>query len=341
MCIIAVTPAGMKLTDETIGHCWTNNPHGGGFAYVDNSDTVRVFATLDKQEFLDAFHNAAGKYARTSPMLSHFRIKTHGEKSLDNCHPFKVNSNLVFAHNGIIDIPIPDDMRKMSDTSVFNDLVLKKLPKDFVLQWALRDLIRKYIGYSKLVFLDKTRRVTFINKNLGVTDGECWFSNETFKETVYSDYKYSKKKWERQGADAAIMQKPIDELTPQDWSTMNNAQWIERREEYNEKFNPANLQKAEPKIIKRVPYQQCELCQDTFYGGVHMSYIASINMLVCEDCQQATINPTDSAKPIDTNVAPEVTEPVLITSEIAADLMDSIVELKEAEKRLMDASKVS
>ena len=88
------------------------------------SVVVPTFAPLKT-----TFTNGRGSLvfsSKTTPFIVHFRIGTHGTSNgIYNVHPFYVDKNLVFAHNGMIHKV--DDCKKRSDTRVFNDTFLKPL----------------------------------------------------------------------------------------------------------------------------------------------------------------------------------------------------------------------
>ena len=113
--------------------------------------------------------------------LIHFRIRTHGETNTENCHPFTVNENVVFIHNGIINNVTAKGAE--SDTIVFNTQYLQSIVRNFGEQ-ALKNptvqaLIEHFIGYSKLAFFIKGEKDFVIyNKSMGneSKDG-IWFSN--------------------------------------------------------------------------------------------------------------------------------------------------------------------
>jgi hypothetical protein len=50
-----------------------------------------------------------------------------------------------------------------------------------------RELIKNFIGYSKLIFMDRKGRSSIINSDKGVWDGGVWYSNTSYqiKQTVY------------------------------------------------------------------------------------------------------------------------------------------------------------
>lgn len=131
-----------------------------------------------------------------SPFLIHFRIATHGTVDTFNCHPFFINKNLTFIHNGIISGIGTDKL--MSDTQLFNEKILKKLPKDFYKKEEYKLLIEKFIVGSKLITLDINGDVAIFNESSGHWKDGVWFSNNSYSyaKTVYYMQKWpSSDKW--------------------------------------------------------------------------------------------------------------------------------------------------
>lgn len=211
MCIIIAAPKNVTLKRKTLLNCWLGNNDGGGFAYV-TDEGLQIFKELE------SFEKFYGEYIRIkelypkSNMLIHMRIATHGSVIEENCHPFYVNKDLVFAHNGIIrEIDIPKN-RDVSDTVMFNETILQGLEKGFEKKESVRKLLENFIGYSKLCFLTSDNEFYFANEEKGISENGCWFSNTSFRNTTYtlSNYKYfdgvlhkreDKKKVETMGAD--------------------------------------------------------------------------------------------------------------------------------------------
>lgn len=186
MCIIVAIPANKDVSKATLKRCWDNNPHGGGFMYSDNGKVVTY-------KEMDSFKNywkelcKARLYFRKSGFVCHFRISTHGKINEENCHPFLVNRALGFAHNGIIySAPKSNDY---SDTYMFNEVILKKLPSGFLSNQPILSLIRSYIGSgSKLAFLNGSGIISIVNEKAGVWDNGVWYSNTGYKKVDYFDY---------------------------------------------------------------------------------------------------------------------------------------------------------
>lgn len=110
MCCILYIPAGVKMpTQSTFRLIYKANPHGMGFADTDGNSVK----TLDLSVFL-----LAVKQRRTeAACIIHFRLATHGSISEKNCHPFHdPNTDIWFAHNGVLPIHSHDDM---TDSEIF------------------------------------------------------------------------------------------------------------------------------------------------------------------------------------------------------------------------------
>src|SRR3990170_9056739 len=116
MCIMIAKNKDLILKEKILKNCFNNNPDGAGFC-VENED--KSF-TIEKGFFsFESFYSAFQPH-ETKKALLHFRIRTHGDTDIENCHPFEVSDTIVFAHNGIIS-NVPTNKNK-SDTRVFKDL---------------------------------------------------------------------------------------------------------------------------------------------------------------------------------------------------------------------------
>ena len=185
MCIAILKPDGENIKKDRLDNCFFNNDDGAGFMYAKDG-ILHFFKGFFK--FKDFWNSYVKNVVKNgNPMTAiHFRIKTHGKTNVNNCHPFKVNEKLGFIHNGIINMVKQDDKR--SDTAMFNELILKKLPDGFIRNMAIVNLIEESIGSSKLVFLDNKGQFLISNESLGKWDNNVWYSNTTYKYR-YTYYK--------------------------------------------------------------------------------------------------------------------------------------------------------
>ena len=131
-------------------------------------------------EFYDAYKPHKDKAAAI-----HFRITTHGDTDAENTHPFQVGTNLAFIHNGIISrVDRKQDLTR-SDTYHFNTKYLSQFYRRdsrFIFKDHFKDLIKEYIGHSKLVFLNNKGHHTIVNEQMGHWDEGVWYSNNSYKK---------------------------------------------------------------------------------------------------------------------------------------------------------------
>lgn len=185
MCIAIYQPTGKQLVKKTLKTCWDNNPDGAGYMY----NTAKGQLVVEKgfmsfKEFWRSYRASLAKNKRSSFVL-HFRIATHGMINPANTHPFKVTGNMAFVHNGILSIDVPKGSR-MSDTAIFNEVILKKLDEDFLDDEAIMELISGYCGTSKLIFLTNTGKVRIVNETSGTWHQGVWFSNDSYRRDYYA-----------------------------------------------------------------------------------------------------------------------------------------------------------
>ena len=128
MCIVLSKPANLILPKETLAECFRCNADGAGFAYAGPQGMVieKGFFTFEK--FFEAYEPLQDKEA-----ILHFRIKSHGTVSVDNCHPFAMRSRskpeftFALAHNGVLSHRSTLDM---SDTRCFIMDIIQPLIDD-------------------------------------------------------------------------------------------------------------------------------------------------------------------------------------------------------------------
>ena len=198
MCIAIYKPVGVDISDEVLKNCFDNNDDGCGFAYVNTSHTgkrkIKIKKTLDYDIFLRQYKRAL-KADPNSPFLIHFRIKSAGPINKENCHPFKIDNEHAFIHNGTISGVGKD--KDLSDTILFNQKIFQKLEGDWVSNEAIKMLIEDMITFSKMVVLTLDGDVQIYNEGKGNWKDGAWYSNTSYKPKVkytpqpyYKDYNH-------------------------------------------------------------------------------------------------------------------------------------------------------
>lgn len=173
MCI-AILNIKNKLPQNYLENSFNNNNQGAGLLYVKNGK-LETYKTYDIVDFIKQYYLV--RKAIKTPIVLHFRIATSGF-SEHNLHPFLVNKDLGFVHNGVI---YGLGNKDYSDTYQFNEM-LKKLPKNFLRNNTIKEFISNYIGSDKLVFLDSNNIWNIINEKNGHWHNGNWFSNNSYKQ---------------------------------------------------------------------------------------------------------------------------------------------------------------
>lgn len=178
MCIIAIQPLGVKINKQTLKNCWQSNNDGAGLMYIENGKIVvkRELESFDKFMKLKKYADSLN-----TNIVIHFRIATSGGINERNIHPFKINNDLYFCHNGILDIEVPVNS-PINDTQIFNNCFMKGLPSEFQYNDSIMRLIEFTIGErNKFVFFDSLGNFHILNENKGIWDGGAWYSNGSYK----------------------------------------------------------------------------------------------------------------------------------------------------------------
>jgi hypothetical protein len=181
MCIAIYKPADKIISKETLERCFRSNPDGAGFMFNHNRKLVIEKGFFDFNSFYEEYVQH-----ETKQCVIHFRIKTHGVISSDNCHPFSVTPNLAFVHNGVIAGYGYGKLK--SDTMEFSEEVLtpivSKFGKHIIRHEPFKALVEERIGWSKLVFLDSSGNYEIYNSEKGYWDDGVWYSNTSYKPMI-------------------------------------------------------------------------------------------------------------------------------------------------------------
>ena len=225
MCIAIYKPEGIEIPQETLERCYRVNSDGAGYMFHKNGKLYVKKGFFSFDDFWRSYKKDKRKEA-----VIHFRIKTHGVINEENCHPYKVNDDLAFVHNGIISGY--SDTHK-SDTWLFNEDIVQP----FVRKWGnleifedpIKKLIENRIGYSKLIFMDNHGNTKIFNEDKGEWFEGVWYSNTGYKKpaplpppTKYDSYgkqtskydKYKQQTWSYKKdtikvGDLVILNKPM------------------------------------------------------------------------------------------------------------------------------------
>lgn len=182
MCLLLTQPEGHSFSNEWLADFYANNADGIGVMYAENGKLhIEKLVPKSFKQLKKFYHqHIAGKACAT-----HFRMRTHGDINLDNCHPYQVFSEadgypLWLMHNGVLSTGNAKDTSKSDTYHYINDIIRPALhgrPEQFMSKW-FQDLIEDHIGSSnKFVMMDAHGNTMTFNKDSGVMWGDVWMSN--------------------------------------------------------------------------------------------------------------------------------------------------------------------
>lgn len=209
MCIIVAKDKYHNLPkDEYLKNCFTYNPDGAGFMYVDNSNQVVIDkGYMTYKSFTKRYKKLCRKYNDfvNKSLVMHFRIGTAGANSRENTHPYPITydkdvlhktyykTSLGMAHNGIISQYNPDKNDKTTnDTQNFIIKYLYPIYKHyrkFYKNKYIMDGLEDITG-SKLAFLDKCDNIYLVG-DFKEDENGVKYSNDNYKSYDYSKYYYN------------------------------------------------------------------------------------------------------------------------------------------------------
>lgn len=195
MCVAVVVPAGQRLTDDQLQAMHKSNRDSWGFGFrssaVHAKDKdkygycVTVKDVSNTEDMIRRYHQSLDddKTGRADfPHLAHFRIRTAGQVSVENAHPFPIKDGLLI-HNGHLG---GAGGATYSDTYYFAKMFAEHL-SDSLTEDQISKLGSIIGKYNKLALLHKSGKATIINEKEGTyLPNGIWVSN------TYWQYNLSK-----------------------------------------------------------------------------------------------------------------------------------------------------
>lgn len=236
------------------------------------------------------------QYQDLDSYVVHLRYTTHGLSNVDMCHPFRILTkgerlydgslcayDLCMMHNGMLDVK--ERIATNSDTWHFAKDYLRPIllsNPELLHNPQFQHILEEFCGgYSKLIFLDSTGRITYINKDLGKEHEGYWFSNTELSSVFpstrmgYVARMYGEHGWEEEYKPASSI--PEGEL-------------VGSRGYFS--FGRVSKSDIQDELLHcDETYLECEVCPEcgkvdclSLFEGYHAP---NQNYLVCDSCTYA------------------------------------------------------
>lgn len=166
MCLILLKPSEIKLPKMFFKNIYQRNKDGFGWMYLNDDKAIQTgkMVTKDWEEHYEAYKPLEDKM-----VCFHWRMKTQGDVTVDNAHPFVVKENeLVLMHNG--SLSGYNHTNPQSDTNQFVNQTLQPLLKhikdigEFLDDEASEKVFEQMIGKSNKLMLLNNKKFYPINE---------------------------------------------------------------------------------------------------------------------------------------------------------------------------------
>ncbi len=180
MCLAIYKPFGQKIDEEKLFYGFDNNDDGAGFIVSNGEKAIGMKGFFTFDGFMDRYKEYNNGQFATAV---HFRMATHGGKTKENCHPFRLTDKYLAIHNGILPWKSCDDH---SDTYYFCKEVLRPLCKSGHIETEkTKELLEAYIDYNKIVIVRSDGTPIIINESCGAWKDDIWYSNTSYEDNYY------------------------------------------------------------------------------------------------------------------------------------------------------------
>ena len=177
MCLLIHQPEGVRFSEEDFRNFFQRNSDGFGFMWGDGQ---RLHITKLVIEKVGDIVKAYEALIPEKNAVLHFRMATHGPKTKQNVHPFRVTAEIGMAHNGILSSSNPFDKERTDSEHLIEYFIrpIAKVSPDLIFDARWGEMLASLIGASnRLVFMHADGRIAIINEKQGVRYKEAWMSN--------------------------------------------------------------------------------------------------------------------------------------------------------------------
>lgn len=213
MCYLGVLPRRSAMLLSDLENAFDHNSDGYGIMYAKGG---RVVSWKHKGNF-EAFAAKWDEMPTDRQIIVHFRFGTSGPTNADACHPFMVlnkeqhGMDLYLMHNGVLDYRVFAGSKKASDTMQYVNKLREMLQGNpsLIRNSAFRQVLERDLGNpNKMVLLEGSGRLHYLNKSQGTERDGVWHSNTYSLARVWSGHgrgkaansvKYTTDDWDDHG----------------------------------------------------------------------------------------------------------------------------------------------
>ena len=172
-----------RLAKKVFKRSREKNPDGMGIMWPEDGK-LHIWRTMN--HFSGIWKRYSDAKKKHLPVAIHFRKTTAGtEVNYNNLHPFIVNTNLAFMHNGTAKDIIKYLPEGVSDTSFINTELLQKFPDGFMDCPIHRIAIRNLVDDGRMLFMDGDGNFNIINEERW---GAKWCEGVWFSKSEHLSY---------------------------------------------------------------------------------------------------------------------------------------------------------
>lgn len=165
-------------TKRMLSDIYTSNSDGIGFMYG-TKDGLKVIKHLPKS-LADAEACIKRMPNDDRDIAIHFRMTTHGDTDLTNCHPYDVVPGYIaMMHNGILHTGNAADKSKSDTWHFIKDYLASPIAEhpDMVYNDSFLTMVADFIDNNRFVFMNGEGRMSHVNFDQGIEHDGMWFSN--------------------------------------------------------------------------------------------------------------------------------------------------------------------
>ena len=185
MCLLIELNAATHFTDTFLDGVFRRNSDGIGIMWAEDNH-LHYYKALPKDaaEARSIFR----QYAEKKHCCVHYRMRTHGDIDMTNCHPYPVmgfdghvaDMPVLLMHNGVLSTGNTKDTSKSDTWHYINDYLrpILELNPEMMYNAPFLKMAAAHIGASnKFAIMDANGHTVILNRSAGIEYEGSWLSN--------------------------------------------------------------------------------------------------------------------------------------------------------------------